>query len=119
MIKTEIRERYPLWAKNGGFLFAAQVGSTDGSSLAGESMYEQTVQALKNLQGILNTENADLSDIIKCDIYVTDMNEYKEFCRAYNSVMPQPYPLRKCTEVHTLKHNAKIQIDVMAYIGKN
>ncbi len=119
MIKNESREKHPLWAKNGGFLFAAQIGSTSESRLAGESMYEQTIQTLKNLKDILNTENADLSDIVKCDIYVTDMNEYKEFCRAYNSVMPQPYPLRKCIEVHKLKHNAKIQIDVMAYIGKN
>ena len=124
MAKTEIINEeklgkvaglYSQGIKAGGFIFTTQIGNVAGGDLIGPGMYEQAIQSLKNIGYILSVEGADLSDIVKCTIYITDMNDYDELNRAYKEIMSKPYPARACVQVSRLSPGSKVEMEVVAY----
>ena len=126
-VKTEIRNEEKLGKvtglychgmRAGDFLFSTQIGNVCGEELAGPGIYEQTLQTLENIQYVLSEVDAGLDNIVKCTIYITDMNDYDDMNRAYKEVMPQPYPARACVQVSRLSPGSKVEIEFTVYLGK-
>lgn len=101
----------------GDFIFTTQIGNVRGGALAGIGVYDQAVQALRNAEALLAAENADLRHVVKCTIYLVDMEDYPELNRAYQELMPEPYPARACIQVSQLSPGSKVEIEFIAYVG--
>lgn len=103
----------------GDYIFSTQVGNRSDGSLAGEGIYEQTIQTLKNVEVCLNEEGAKLDDIVKCTVFVTDMNDFEELNRAYSQMINgKPLPVRSCVQVAALYPGLKVEMEVIAYLGQ-
>ena len=78
---------------------------------------KETTQVIENLNAVLKTANADLSNVIKTTIFLTDLNNfqvvnsiYEKYFKSKNS------PARACVEVSSLPKDVLIEIDCVAYI---
>lgn len=109
---------YSQGIRSGDCIYTTQIGNVHGGELAGPGMYEQAVQTLRNAEYALSAEGADLSNVVKCTIYIVDMNDYMELNRAYEELMPKPYPARACVQVSQLSPGSKVEMEFIAYVGK-
>lgn len=116
---AQIKGPYVHGIKCGDFIFSTQIGNKADGSLAGDGIYEQTIQTLENIEICLKQEGASLSDIVKCTIFVMDMADFDELNKAYREkITGTPLPVRSCVQVAALYPGLKVEMEVIAYIGK-
>ena len=68
----------------------------------------------KNISEILKAADAELNDIVKVVIYVTDMAQMPKLNEVYPSYFAEPYPVREAVCVKELPLGATIEISVVA-----
>src|SRR3989344_8716200 len=72
---------------------------------------EQSLQIFNNIKAILEEANLTLKNIAKVEVYLTDINDFKELNIIYSEIFTsKPYPARHVIEVSKLPLNAKIEI---------
>ena len=77
----------------------------------------ETTQVLNNLKAVLEASGADLKDVIKTTIFLTDLNNFQVVNDIYaNFFQKEPSPARACVEVSSLPKGVLIEIDCVAYI---
>lgn len=114
----EVKGLYSQAIQCGDFIFTTQIGNVCGGDLTGEDIYSQTRQAIMNAKYILNEASSGLQDIVKCNIYITDMEDYDEMNKAYEELMVKPYPSRACVQVSALSPGSKVEMQFVAYVQK-
>ena len=57
---------------------------------------------MKNITSILHESNMDLSDIVKCTIFLKDMNIYEDFNKVYSTYFDENPPAREAVQVSRL-----------------
>lgn len=76
----------------------------------------QTEAVILNIQTILRTMDADLSDIIDITSFLVDMKDFKGYNAAYARFFDHNGPARTTVAVHQLPHpNLLIEIKAVAY----
>ena len=84
--------------------------------LVGSTIEEQTTQVFKNITAILLAANSSLNNVIKTNVYLTDMNNFNKMNEVYSTYFIEGnYPSRSCVEVNELPKSALIEIEVIAY----
>ncbi len=76
---------------------------------------DQTKQVMANLQAILRASGSDLSHILRCTVFLADMEEFQAFNRTYSTFFGSNPPARSTVQVAKLPRNAKIEIDAIAF----
>ena len=79
-----------------------------------KTIEEQTTQVLNNLKAVLFAAGTDLSHVVRCTIFLTDIAEFAAFNSAYGSFFPSSPPARTTVQVAKLPRDAKIEIDAIA-----
>lgn len=76
-----------------------------------DDVKEQTTQVFKNLQAVCEAAGGSLKDIVKLNIYMTDLGNFT----AVNEVMVEffdvPYPARAALGVRALPKNVAVEIE--------
>jgi 2-iminobutanoate/2-iminopropanoate deaminase len=85
-----------------------------GEKCAG-GIKEQTQQVLKNIDIILKAAGADKNDIMKMNIYVSDISFWGEVNEVYAQYFGSHRPARIVVPVNTLNYGCLLEIDAMAY----
>jgi 2-iminobutanoate/2-iminopropanoate deaminase len=86
-----------------------KTGILDTSSIENE-----THQILKNIDALLEAGNLKRENILKCSIFLKDMNDFNKVNEIYGSFFNKPYPSRETVEVARLPKNANIEISFIA-----
>ena len=84
--------------------------------LVGNTAAEQCRQVMDNLGAVLNADGADYSNIVKCTIYLTDMNDFAAVNEVYAGYFQTDPPARACFQVARLPKDAKVEIEAIAAI---
>ena len=71
-------------------------------------------QSIKNLESILKAADLSLADVVKTNVYVTDVAKYDAFNAIYTEMMPKPLPARTFVGVAALPNSAQIEIEIIA-----
>jgi 2-iminobutanoate/2-iminopropanoate deaminase len=69
---------------------------------------------MNNIQAILKKAEVDFSNVVKCSIFLKDMNQYAEVNAIYSSYFNAPYPARETIQVSDLPMQVNIEISVIA-----
>ncbi len=101
--------------KAGDLVFTGQIGTLKTGELISEEPADQMEQCLRNAASILMEAGLTLEHVIKCTVYVTDMNDFDEINAAYCKFFSKPYPARVCIQIGKLPAGAKVEVDVIAY----
>ncbi len=104
--------------RKGPFVYAAgQVGAVpETGALISNDVAEQTVQALKNLKAALAAAGATFDDVVKANVFLTDMNDFARMNAEYGKVFAQNPPARTCVAVSSVPVGGKVEIEVVAIV---
>jgi len=108
---------YSHCVKAGNFLFiAGQVGVdfTNGK-LKGNSIREQTEQALTNMTDILKAAGSSMEDVVKTTVFISDFKDFDEMNEVYGRFFPINQPARSTVQV-VLYDGFKVEIEATAII---
>lgn len=75
----------------------------------------QTKQVFNNIKALLNAAGSDLSKVIKCNVYLTNIDDFSIMNDIYASYFEGcDYPARSAVEVSNLPKGALIEVEVIA-----
>lgn len=77
----------------------------------------QAEQVFKNLLAVAEAAGGDLSDCVKLNISVTDLNGFDQVNAVMSQYFSSPYPARACVEVAALPKSALIEVDAILVLG--
>ena len=75
---------------------------------------EQTKQCFTNLFEVLEAANLTHDDVVKVNVYLTDMNNFSSMNEVYKTFFNEPYPARTCVAVLALPLGAEVEIEMIA-----
>jgi len=75
---------------------------------------EATHRVLKNIELLLKEAGLDLTHIVKCSIFMTDLGQFAEMNAVYGSYFPDVPPARETVQVVKLPMNVPIEISCIA-----
>jgi 2-iminobutanoate/2-iminopropanoate deaminase len=98
--------------------FVVLSGQTPLDPLTGElvsgGVGSQTRQCFANLFAVLADAGLDSSDVVKVNVYLTDMDDFAAMNEAYAEHFDEPYPARTTVGVAGLPLGAAVEIELMA-----
>jgi 2-iminobutanoate/2-iminopropanoate deaminase len=74
----------------------------------------QTAQVLQNLEAVLHAADKSLADVVKVNVYLTDMRNFSEMNEAYARHFAAPYPARTTIAVAALPLGAIVEMEMIA-----
>lgn len=72
---------------------------------------QQIHRVFKNLQAVANAAGGDLSDIVKLNIFLTDLSNFPQVNEVMAEYFQQPYPARAAIGVSALPKDAGVEMD--------
>ena len=72
---------------------------------------EQIHRVFKNLLAVTNAAGGDLSDIVKLNIFLTDLSNFPQVNEVMAGYFQQPYPARAAVGVSALPKDAGVEMD--------
>ncbi len=93
---------------------SGNIGSDPATGKVSPEFATAARQSLKNIEGILKAADLSLADVVKTNVYVTDVSKYEAFNAIYVEMMPKPLPARTFLGVAALPGGAQIEIEVVA-----
>ncbi|MDW7669874.1 MAG: RidA family protein [Bacillota bacterium] len=81
--------------------------------LVGESIEVQTRRSLENIKAIVEKAGYKIQNIVKCQVFLTDMNEFGKMNKVYEDFFVGHKPARCAVEVSRLPKDVKIEIDAI------
>lgn len=75
----------------------------------------ETTQALGNIEKILRSVGAELTDVVKVNVYLRDMRTFQEMNSAYAEVFGEHAPARITVGGADLALGGAVEIDCVAY----
>jgi len=80
---------------------------------------EETRQVLNNIRGVLDGCGATLADVVKCQVFLTDVKEFAAMNEVYAEFFGEAKPARTTVAISALPlPGAKVEIDAVAYKPK-
>ena len=79
------------------------------------SITNETHQVMKNLQAILKAADMDFSNVLKCTIFLKDMNHYTDVNLVYSEYFDKNPPAREAVQVSVLPKNVNVEISLIAH----
>jgi 2-iminobutanoate/2-iminopropanoate deaminase len=110
---------YSSAVRAGDFLFISGQGPVDaatGEMQAEASVQEQTRLVLSHLQTILQGCGADLADVVKCSVFLYDVNDFDAMNEVYAEVFGATKPARTTVGSGMVAAGMKVEIDCIAYL---
>lgn len=102
--------------KTGDTVYVSGQGPADPDSreVEAETIEAETAQTLENVAAILEAAGTSLDNVVKANVYVTDMANYDAVNEVYSEYMSDPFPARCAVEVSDLPIDIGVEIEVVA-----
>lgn len=108
---------YSPFTRGAGLIFVSgQLPLRPGrdTSLASASFKDQAQQTLANLHAVLKDAGADLSQVVKTTVYLSDMADWNELDDVYGQFFGEIRPARSVVPTGPLHFGFRIEIDAVA-----
>lgn len=104
------------WA--GDTLFVSgQIALDQDGKLHTENIQTETTRVLENVKTIVTEAGLGMDHIVKCSIFLSDMNDFAAVNEVYAKYFPNNPPARECVAVKTLPKQVNVEISVIAFRG--
>ena len=79
-----------------------------------EDIKSETKLVMENLQAVLVEAGMDFSNVVKCSIFISDMNNFAQINEVYGTFFTDNYPARETVQVACLPKNVNVEISAIA-----
>ncbi len=101
-----------------GWLFTSgQIPLTASGELLAGDIEAQTEQVFDNLSAVLAAAGASLGQVVKCTVFVKDLNDFARLNAVYERRFGDHKPARSTVEVARLPRDVQVEIEVIARLG--
>jgi len=76
----------------------------------------ETERAIQNLEAVLKAGDAGLGDVVKTTVFLADMADFAAMNEVYGRFFPDPKPARSTVAVRSLPREARVEIEVWAFL---
>jgi len=80
-------------------------------------MGAQITKVFDNLQAVARAAGGELSDIVKLNIFLTDLGHFALVNEIMAQYFQQPYPARAAVGVASLPKDAQVEMDAIMVLG--
>lgn len=91
--------------------------SPDTMELVEGDMEVQIRQVLKNLQAVAQAVGSGLGDLVKLNVFLTDLGHFPLVNQAMAEYFQEPYPARAAIGVAALPKGAAVEMDGVLVLG--
>ena len=99
----------------GDLLFCSgQLGLRDGALVVG-GVQDELVQAFANLESVLASMGAVLSDVVKTTVFLVDIDDFELVNETYLSCFGDHRPARSALAVDKLPRGASVELEAIAF----
>jgi len=102
---------------NGLLYTSGQIALTPEGEMLENDIKKQTRQIFANIEAILQDNESAMDQIIKVNIFLTDMNDFGIVNVIMAEVFGDHKPVRSTIAVKTLPKNAMIEMDIIAQVS--
>ncbi|WP_019341202.1 RidA family protein [Stutzerimonas stutzeri] len=78
-----------------------------------EGFEAQTVQVFENLKAVAEAAGGSLKDIVKLNIFLTDLGNFATVNEIMSRYFEQPYPARAAIGIASLPKGAQVEMDAV------
>ena len=99
-----------------GFIFASGQIALDpktGELMMG-SVEDQTRLVLNNMKAVLEAAGSSFDKVVKCSVFLQDMDDFSKMNAVYGEFFKPPYPARAAVQVARLPKDVKVEIEAIA-----
>jgi len=79
-----------------------------------DDIKSETKLVMENLRAVLLEANMDFVNIVKCSIFIADMNNFAQINEVYGTFFTADFPSRETVEVACLPKNVNVEISAIA-----
>ncbi len=101
-----------------GFVYAS--GQIPLDPATGElntgTIEDQTRLVLKNIGAVLEAAGSTYDRVVKCTVFLQDMNDFSRMNQVYAEFFKAPYPARAAVQVARLPRDVKVEIEAIALL---
>lgn len=107
---------YSQAVKAGNTLYVSGQIALDATTgeLINENITEETHAVMKNLEAVLRAAGYGFGDVVKCSIFIKNMDEFATINEAYGQYFKANPPARETVEVSRLPKNVNVEISCIA-----
>ena len=111
---------YSQAVRAGGFVFVSGQIPLDPQTMqfVAGGVAEQTEQALKNLQAVLEAAGVGLEQVVKTTVFLADMEDFGAMNEVYARFFTSFPPARATVQAARLPRDACVEIEVIALAQK-
>ncbi len=95
---------------------SGQIGLNPSDGRLADGVAAQTHRAFANLQAVLAEAGAEMSDVVKFTIFLTDINDFAQVNAIMTEHVPTPFPARSCMQVAALPKGALVEVEAVAVL---
>lgn len=105
--------------RTGRFLYLSGQTPLDPATgrLAEGDIKAQTAQCFRNLFAVLKAGGMTPAQVIKVNVFLTDMNDFAAMNEVYSTEFEEPFPARSTIGVAALPRGAAVEIEMIARRG--
>jgi reactive intermediate/imine deaminase len=92
---------------------SGQIGLDPSTMQMAAGIEEQIQQIISNLKAVATAGGGSLADIVKLNVYLTDLSNFEKVNAAMASHFDKPYPARAAVGVAALPRGALVEMDAV------
>jgi reactive intermediate/imine deaminase len=115
------RGPYSPAVRAGDFIYVSGQGPVDPKTdqyVYGDARHE-TRLVLENVRIILEGAGASMADVVKCNVYLVDGQDFQAMNEVYGTFFGENKPARTTIECKFANPNMRVEIDCVAYKPKS
>lgn len=99
---------------NGLVFVSGQIHRDASGQLIGATIEEKFEVVIKNVSNILSAAGLTLDDVVRVQLYLTDLSQLPALNKVYSTYFKHPFPARTAIGVVALPLGASLEMDVIA-----
>jgi 2-iminobutanoate/2-iminopropanoate deaminase len=123
MTKTQVQGTTPSGAYSPGiiaegrFLYVSGQGPLVDGVYTRADVAEETRLALENIGRILENAGAGFGDVVRCGVFLADINDFAAMNEVYSTFFPEPKPARTTVQAAALPGGIQVEIDCVVVLS--
>ena len=102
---------------NATVYLSGQIGLDPASMQMVEGIDAQITRVFDNLKAVATASGGSLNDVVKLNIFLTDLSHFARLNEIMATYFTQPYPARAAIGVASLPRGALVEMDGVMVIG--